>query len=64
MYSNDDRIRAVKLHKKLGKRAAATVQQLGYPNKKALKAWHREYEQNRDLKLGRARVWQKYSDEQ
>ena len=62
MYSYEDRIRAVKLYIKLGKRAAATVRQLGYPNSKALKAWYREYEQGQDLKLGRSRIWQKYSD--
>jgi len=64
MYSYEDRIRAVKLYIRLGKRAAATVRQLGYPNVKALKVWYREYEQSRDLKLGRACNWQRYSDEQ
>ena len=64
MYSYEDRIRAVKLYLKFGKRAAATVQQLGYPNVKALRAWYREYEQCRDLKISRACSWQRYSDEQ
>lgn len=64
MYSYEDRIRAVKLYIKLGKRIVATIRQLGYPTKNALKAWHREYEQGRDLQVGRARSWQKYSDEQ
>ena len=31
MYSYEDRIRAVKLYLKLGKRIAATLRQLGYP---------------------------------
>jgi putative transposase len=30
MYSYEDRIRAVKLYIKLGKRIAATIRQLGY----------------------------------
>jgi transposase-like protein len=42
MYSYEDRIRAVKLYIKLGKRIAATIHQLGYPTKNALKSWHRE----------------------
>ena len=31
MHSYEDRIRAVKLYIKLGKRAGATIRQLGYP---------------------------------
>lgn len=31
MYSHTDRIRAVELYIKLGKRVKATVRQLGYP---------------------------------
>jgi hypothetical protein len=31
MYSYDDRIRAVELYIKLGKRVAPTIRQLGYP---------------------------------
>lgn len=33
MYSYEDRIRAVTLYIQLGKRVAATIQQLGYPTK-------------------------------
>ena len=64
MYSYEDRIRAVKLHIKLGKRVGATLRQLGYPTKNALKSWHREFEQHQDLPATRFRSWQKYSDEQ
>ena len=64
MYSYDDRTRAVELYIKLGKRAAATVRQLGYPTKNALKSWHREFEQRHDLPLGYVRSKSKYSDEQ
>lgn len=49
MYSYEDRVRAVKLYLKLGKRVRATIRQLGYPTKNALKAWHREYDQRLDL---------------
>lgn len=49
MYSYDDRLRAVQLYIKLGKRAGLTIRQLGYPTKNALKAWHRAYEQRQDL---------------
>ena len=64
MYSYEDRIRAVKLYIKLGKRTGATIRQLGYPTKNALKSWHREYEQGRDLPVGYTRSKPKYSDEQ
>jgi transposase-like protein len=52
MYSYKDRIRAVELYIKLGKRVRATICQLGYPTKNALKGWHREYERGLDLPLG------------
>lgn len=64
MYSYEDRIRAVKLYIKLGKRIVATIRQLGYPTKNALKSWHREYEQGRDFPVGYVRSRSKYSDEQ
>ena len=49
MYSYEDRLRAVRLFIKLGKRVGLTIRQLGYPTKNALKAWHRAYEQHEDL---------------
>ncbi|NMM29051.1 MAG: IS3 family transposase [Glaciimonas sp.] len=64
MYSYEDRIRAVTLYIKLGKRTVATIRQLGYPTKNALKGWHRKHEQGHDLQVGYGRLWQKYSDEQ
>ena len=64
MYSYEDRIRAVQLYIKLGKRIGPTLRQLGYPTKNALKSWHREYEKNSDLQVAYVRSRQKYSDEQ
>lgn len=49
MYSYEDRLRAVKLYIKLGKRAGLTIRQLGYPTKNSLKDWYLAYEQSRDL---------------
>ncbi|MCY1552234.1 hypothetical protein D9M68_886160 [compost metagenome] len=39
MYSYEDRMRAVALYIKPGKRAKAAIRQLGYPSKNALKGW-------------------------
>ena len=64
MYSYEDRIRAVTLYIKLGKRTRPTIRRLGYPTKNALKSWYLEYERSRDLQLGYVRTRQKYSDEQ
>ncbi len=64
MFSYEDRIRAVKLYIKLGKRLGATIRQLGYPTKNSLIGWYREYEQGRDLQVGYTRSMFKYSDEQ
>ena len=52
MYSYADRMMAVQLYIKLGKRMAQTIRQLGYPTKNALKDWHREYERRLDLPAG------------
>jgi putative transposase len=54
VYSYEDRIRAVELYIRLGKRVRATIFQLGYPTKNALKGWHREYEKRLDLLVGSA----------
>ena len=64
MFSYEDRIRAVRLYLKLGKRIGATIRQLGYPTKNSLKAWHREYEECRDLRAGYVRFRPRYSAEQ
>ena len=52
MYSYEDRLRAVQLYIKLGKRVRLTIRQLGYPTKNALKSWYREHEQRSDLSAG------------
>ena len=65
MYSYADRIRAVKLYIKRGKRTGPTILQLGNPTKNSLKGWHREYERDRDFQvdtpvLGRSTPRNKY----
>jgi hypothetical protein len=60
MNPYEDRMRAVELYIKLGKRAGATIRQLGYPTKNALKAWYRAYEGQRDLPRGYVRSKPKY----
>ena len=64
MYSYEERIRAVKLYKKLGGRLGATIRKLGYPTKNTLISWYREYEREQDLQVGYSRSSEKYSDEQ
>ena len=51
MYSYEERMRAVKLYIKLGKRLGATIRELGYPTKNALIGWFREYELMQDLPI-------------
>lgn len=64
MYSYEDRIRAIELYIKLGKRVRPTICQLGYPTKNALKGWYRKYEQPLDLPVGHAGRNPKYSQAQ
>ncbi len=52
MYSYEEKILAVELYIKLGKRVKATIRQLGYPTKNALKSWYREHERRGDLAKG------------
>ena len=40
MYSYEDRLRAVRLYIKLGRRVGLTIRQLGYPTKNALTQRH------------------------
>jgi transposase-like protein len=64
MYSYEDRIRAVELYIKLGKRVRPTIRQLGYPTTNSLKGWFREYEQRLDLPAGYAGREPKFSPAQ
>ena len=64
MYSYADRLRAVELYIRLGKRVKATIRQLGYPTKNALKGWYREYEQRFDLCVRYPVRTPKYSEDQ
>ena len=64
MYSYADRLRAVELYIRLGKRLKATIRQLGYPTKNALRGWYREYVQHLDLRVQPVARAPKYSEAQ
>ena len=64
MCPYEERIRAVKLYIKLGRRLGATLRKLGYPTKNSLISWYREYEDEQDLQVGYSRAPSKYSAEQ
>ena len=64
MYLYEDRMRAVELYIKFGKRMRATIRQLGYPTKNAFKGWHREFERQLELAQGYAPRKPKYSQDQ
>lgn len=64
MYSHADRVRAVELYIKLGKRVRAKIRQLGYPTKNALRNWYREFEQHRDLRVRSVARASKFSQAQ
>ena len=49
MYSYEDRRKAVELYIKYGLRAAATIRELGYPDRHFLSMWYKEYITNGDL---------------
>ncbi len=64
MYSYADRLRAVELYIRLGKRLKATIRQLGYPAKNALRGWYREYMQHLDLRIQAVARAPKFSEAQ
>jgi putative transposase len=64
MYSYADRLRAVELYIRLGKRLNSTIRQLGYPTKNALRGWYREYVQDLDLRVKSVARAPKYSEAQ
>jgi transposase-like protein len=49
MYSYEDRIKAVELYIKYDLCAADTVRELGYPNRKMLVRWYKEYQETGGL---------------
>ncbi len=55
MYSYEDRIKAVRLYLKLGKRLGVTIRQLGYPTKNTLIGWYREFLAKQSLRAGYTR---------
>jgi transposase-like protein len=55
MYSYEDRIKAVRLYLKLGKRLGVTIRQLGYPTKNTLIDWYREFIDKQALRDGYTR---------
>ena len=57
-------MRAVELYIRLGLRVRATIRQLGYPTKNALKGWYQQYLKHQDLPENKAPRAQKYSLEQ
>ena len=64
MYLYEERLRAVELYTKLGKRPKAVIWQLGYPTKNSLRAWHEAYQKSSDVHASYVRRTRKYSDEQ
>ena len=63
MYSYEDRMRAVLLYIKYGKRTAPVIRELGYPSRKNLPRWYRAYVQMGDLPR-RSRPKPRYTPEQ
>jgi putative transposase len=64
MYSYKERLRALKLYLKYGRRLKATICELGYPTKNSLKAWCAEFEEGGNLQEKYVCSLPKYSDEQ
>lgn len=63
MYSHEDRLRAVELYFKYGKKVVQIVRELGYPSTKQLRSWVQAW-QTRDVLVKRVRRKPRYTDMQ
>lgn len=63
MHSYEDRVRAVELYYRYGKKASMVIRELGYPSIKQLGRWVRIYEETGDLPKG-LKSRQRYSQAQ
>ena len=52
VYTLEERMKAVELYLKWGRNSAAVRRELGYPSKKALRLWVKEYESTGSLHDG------------
>jgi len=43
MYSREERMKAIRLYIKYNKSASDAIRELGYPDRKTLRAWYRNY---------------------
>lgn len=48
MYSRDERMKAIELYIKNDKSVASVIQKLGYPDRKLLPVWYKEYIKNQE----------------
>ena len=63
MFTEDEKIRAIELYFKYGKKLAPVVRELGYPSKRNLRRWIRSWEAGGGAKES-IRHKHRYSDEQ
>ncbi len=64
MYTLEERMKAVQLYLKWGRDSAAVRRELGYPCRKALRLWVKEYETTGSLHNGYRTRKPRYSEEQ
>ncbi|EFB4408597.1 transposase, partial [Escherichia coli] len=63
MFTEEEKIRAIELYFKYGKKLAPVVRELGYPSKRNLRRWSRSWEAGGGAKES-IRHKHRYSDEQ
>ena len=63
MFTEEEKIRAIELYFKYGKKLAPVVRELGYPSKRNLRRWSRSWEAGGGVKES-IRHKHRYSDEQ
>jgi len=64
MYSNEERMKVIKLYIEYGYNARAVIRELGYPSRNRLAAWYKEYCENGTLERLDKQRNSKYSVEQ
>jgi len=65
MYSNEDRMKVIRLYIEYDYNARAVIRELGYPSRNRLAIWYKEYQKQRNTR-GRfycALFWLKNTEE-
>ena len=60
MYSREEQIRAIELWLKYGKRTMAVIRELGYPSRRLIPIWYKDYLKEQETGVIQKRLSEKH----